>query len=99
MNTSKQIFEKNRRIKKSKLVDVRFYTKNHFKVVDGIKVKYCGVITTNGIFNACSCPSFKFGMDYMKDAKCLASNYFSEHGHTFHCKHIIAAIVKKDELK
>lgn len=97
MNTSKQIFEKNKRIKKSKSVDVRFHTKNHFKVYDGSTVKYIGVITEDGIFNACSCPSFKFGMDYMEKPQCFTSIYFSEHGHTFQCKHIIAAIVKKDQ--
>lgn len=99
MNTSKQIFEKNRRINKSKLVDVVFYNTNCFKVYDGTTVKYHGVIPNDGIFNACSCPSFKYGMDYPKKSTCFTSNYFAEHGHTFFCKHILAAIVKKVELE
>ena len=99
MNTSKQIFEKNKRIIKSKSVDVRFYDESHFKVYDGEKLKYIGHITTDNIWNACSCPSYKFGMAYMEKPQCFASIYFSEHGHTFQCKHIIAAIVKKEELK
>lgn len=99
MNTSKQIFEKNRRIKKSKLVDVRFYDKTHFKVYDGDKVKYIGHIPDSGIWDSCSCPAFYFGMEYAICPPCFVSIYFSEHGHTFQCKHIIAAIVKKDKIK
>ena len=29
----------------------------------------------------------------------FTSLYFAEHGHTFQCKHIIAAIVQKGKMK
>jgi len=104
MDTGKQTIEASRRAAKSKQVSLKwcstanivkdglFSNKMYFKILDGKKVKYHVKIDSNGIFSACSCPSFKFGMAYMKKPQCFASIYFSEHGHTFNCKHIIACI-------
>lgn len=107
MDTSKQIVEKSRRTAKSKQVVLQWTSTNnliknglyswkkYFKILDGKKVKYRVKITTDGIYDSCSCPSFKFGMKYPlpKDQTVqFTSLYFAEHGHTFQCKHIIACI-------
>lgn len=107
MDTSKQTLEKDRRVDKSKQVNVKWcitanrifdgiysWTK-YFKVLDGKKVKYHVKITSDGIYDSCSCPSFKFGMKYpLPEDQTVPFNslYFAEHGHTFQCKHIIASI-------
>jgi len=111
MDTGKQITEASKRAAKSKQVNVKWCcTTNimqdgfnegllswikYFKIVDGSKVKYHLKVTSDGIFSACSCPSFKFGMKYPlpeQQTVPFTSLYFAEHGHTFQCKHIIACI-------
>lgn len=102
MDTGKQIIEKSKREEKSKEVVVKFYTKNHFKVYDGKQAKYIGHIAEDGIYNSCSCPSFKFGMKYPlpeDQTVPFTSLYFAEYGHTFQCKHIIAAVMLKEKTK
>lgn len=100
MDTSKQLVEESRRKAKSSEVNLKFYDKTHFKVYDGKKAKYIGHIPDGGIYDSCSCPSFKFGMKYPlpeNQTVPFTSLYFAEHGHTFQCKHIIAAIVQKEK--
>jgi len=102
MDTGKQTIEASRRADKASQVFLKFYDKTHFKVYDGNKVKYIGHIPDSGIYDSCSCPSFFFGMKYPlpKDQTVpFTSLYFAEHGHTFQCKHIIAAIVKKEKIQ
>ena len=114
MDTGKQTIEASRRADKASQVFLKWYStinivknfvyswKSYFKVLDGKKVKYHVKITSDGIYDSCSCMSFKFGMKYplTKDQTVpFTSLYFAEHGHTFQCKHVIAAIVKKEKLK
>lgn len=104
MDTGKQTIEANRRADKASQVFLKFhgFNNNYFKVYDGKKVKYIGHLDPLEIFHSCSCKSFFFGMKYPlpKDQTVpFSSLYFAEHGHTFSCKHIIAAIVHKEKMK
>ena len=111
MDTGKQTIEASRRADKASQVSLKWFStiniiknsvyswKSYFKAYDGMKVKYHVKITSDGIYDSCSCKSFFFGMKYplVKDQTVpFTSLYFAEHGHTFQCKHIIAAIVQKD---
>jgi len=116
LDTGKQTLEADRRANKASQVFLKWVLtlhtvnylnggyayKSYFRVLDGKKVKYRVKITSDGIYDSCSCMSFKFGMKYPlpKDQTVpFTSLYFAEHGHTFHCKHIIAAIVTKGKMK
>lgn len=107
MDTGKQTIEASRRAAKSKSVSVKWCSTinvikdslyswfKYFKILDGNKVKYRVTITSHGIYDSCSCPSYKFGMKYPlpeDQTVPFTSLYFAEHGHTFQCKHIIACI-------
>ena len=106
MDTGKQIVEASRRADKASQVFLKWvstyhvvkngiYTwKSYFKVLDNKIVKYRVKITSDGIYDSCSCKSFFFGMKYplVKDQTVpFTSLYFAEHGHTFLCKHILKA--------
>lgn len=98
MDTSKQIFEKERREKKSQEVKIQFQNPNDFVILDDDNnIKYYGYINRKDkglITDDCSCPSFQYGMRYDKITEGNLkgeSNFFKEHGEAFQCKHIIKA--------
>ena len=97
MDTSKQIFEKERREKKAQEVKIQFIDEllEDINVLDEEgSVKYYGHISKDTLKDDCSCPSFHYGMRYDKvTAENLKgeSNYFKEHGINFQCKHILRA--------
>lgn len=89
MQTSKQILEKDERIKKSKDVIVRLSSSTtkgfNFNVyTDEIKEKlrYIGTINHNHTDDSCTCTSFMMGN---------SENYQRENPSPFQCKHIIAS--------
>lgn len=100
METSKQIFEHDKRVKNSKDVILRFNAVSkdneyQFKVYkdDGITPKYRGKIGSNGLRDSCSCPIFHFGMKFYRDEKShkVYSHFQNENGFNFSCKHLICA--------
>lgn len=88
MDTSKQIFEKQRRIEKSSdviLKFVPFYDNKgyHFNIYNkDEETKYIGFVARDNKHDECTCHSFMFGNN---------ENYQSEHGVNFNCKHLIRA--------
>ena len=85
MDTSKQIFEAQRREEKSKDVTVKFlpfYDSKgyHFNVYNDEKIKYIGFVAKDRIHDECTCHSFMFGNN---------ENYQRNHGHNFNCKHLL----------
>ena len=88
MDTSKQIFEQQKREEKAKNVSVKFipfYDQKvyHFNVYDAEgKIKYIGVVAKDKLHDECTCHSFMFGNN---------ENYQREHGRNFNCKHLICA--------
>ena len=89
METSKQIFEKEKRIKKSKDVIVRLSSSTtrgfNFNVyTDEIKerLRYIGTINKDHTDDSCTCQSFMHGN---------SENYQRDNPLPFTCKHILAS--------
>ncbi len=89
METSKQIFEKEKREKKSKDVIVRLASSTtkgfNFNVhSDELKerLRYIGTISKDHLDDSCTCQSFMHGN---------SENYQRENPLPFQCKHIIKA--------
>jgi len=89
METSKQIFEKEKRIQKSKDVIVRLSSSTttgfNFNVyTDEIKerLRYIGTINESDTDDSCTCQSFMHGN---------SENYQRDNPLPFTCKHIIKA--------
>jgi hypothetical protein len=89
METSKQLFEKERRVEKSNDVIVRLTSSTtkgyNFDVyTDDIKekVKYIGTISQDHTDDSCTCQSFMHGN---------SENYQRDNPLPFQCKHIIKA--------
>ncbi len=87
MQTSKQIFELEKREQRAKNVTVNLASTNqhgfNFNVYnDDEKIKYIGIISEDNKHDSCTCQSFMHGN---------SENYQNENPLPFHCKHIIAA--------
>lgn len=90
MNTSKQIFEKEKRIQRAKEVTVRLSSSTttgfNFNVYanDDLKekIKYIGTISETHEDDSCTCQSFMHGN---------SENYQRDNPLPFNCKHILAA--------
>ena len=89
MNTSKQIFEKEKRVEKANDEIVSLQSSTNFgysfnAYTDDIreKVKYFGEISKDHIHDECGCQSFMHGN---------SENYQRDNPLPFQCKHIIAA--------
>lgn len=95
---------KEKRVKKSKEIFLSFISdeKTEFEVrdPDTLELKYTGTIDPKGNDHFCSCPSHKFGMKFedpdVTDNK-ETSLYYSEHGYTFRCKHLMKAWETRQE--